>query len=411
MNFSSDFRNEYQEKSDEILELLSGHHYDKTQVVIKNSDDAFKIFLTNSKELKEILLKDLEILTRGHEFIYAEETIQGINECLDYMKKTCGEQFIQEVLSNEAIKREKSFILTELLEDGRLKNFITFINENYDKESAKDILANENIKKELIRNINYHKEDIIKFIKENYSKEDAKEFFINENIKEILIQELVNSLKNKDIDKAKYLIAIVKDNFNDEIWNGKNNVLRSFKEGSEYFGDENILKYISGKNADGYNTLINIKSICKLCDKFGTDKKSNHLFFNNILEQVKIDISFYQEGASYDYLDSIANKLGSINFNDIIDNAKILQNNIPEISKLTKSVYSQEKIFASWKNLKKFMNLCELVREKEFIKCLQEMRKTNEKLFDYINVLLFNESSHVPIKIIKDFCMNPYHFF
>ncbi len=216
-----------------------------------------------------------------------------------------------------------------------------------------------------------------------YIYNDAKEFNLLPS-EFCFIKNDVDKLKTMGNEtRSEYIFDKLKRNH--ENWVDKQNILIPFETGSETFGYSKMFEYISGKDITKHDALHNF---LKIIDLFNVSGLSANEFFNNILKQVKNDTSDYDDGKSYHKLNNIANNINT-NFQETLNQAK--EYGLPTLNKLLEEIQSTKDVFSSWKILKKYDELCQILNKKEILEQLKELEKTGDKdLYHYVEKLAFH---------------------
>lgn len=213
-----------------------------------------------------------------------------------------------------------------------------------------------------------------------------------------------------DVDKLKTMGNEARSEYvfdklkrNHENWTDEQNILIPFQTGSEMFGYSKMFEYISGKNITKHDALHNF---LKIIDLYNISGLSNSEFFNNILKQVKNDTSDYDDGKSYHKLNNIANNINT-NFEETLSQAK--EYGLPTLNKLLEGIKDAKDVFSSWKMLKKYNELCQILNKKEILEQLKELEKTGDKdLYHYVEILAFH--SNIEMAKVIEFWKNPENF-
>ena len=369
--------------------LTCGYLYN-AQEIIKFMKAEFKV---NSKELYSD-----EVLANAKErigYCLGEGDLVKAHEIIEFMK-TEFEVNSKELYSDEVLTAAKDR-LAECLRNGGIsdaKEIIEFVKDEFQVDS-KELYSDEVLSaaKEVVA---YYlsqgwisdAREIIQLVEDKF-KVNSKNFKIDISDKEKLF---------------KYLIE------NDNTWKDRQ-ICEPFKRGIEYFGYDLMFEYIDERHTSLHDKMIGFNDICNLCDKFCATPETRKRFINNILKQVKMDGSQYKEGTSYHHFNAIARDLNNASITNILEQANGLQETLPEIEELVSFFSDESKVMASWKNLKKFMKLKEFVDDVEIINELAEIKKKDEKLFEYAKVLLFHKGSNVDLSAVREFLYDPEEFF
>jgi hypothetical protein len=169
-------------------------------------------------------------------------------------------------------------------------------------------------------------------------------------------------------------------------WQDPQNIGMPFKIGAKHFGYERMFNYIYRPGLSRHDALHNFRRIELVMNASGLSPEK---FYHNILAQVAKDDSNYEEGTAHHKLNSLANNI-SLEFDSVIENAK-QYSAIPRMQELLSGLDSPEKIFGSWKMLKKYEEISNLLKSKEILLKLQLLKaQGKEKLSRYIETLAFH---------------------
>lgn len=159
-----------------------------------------------------------------------------------------------------------------------------------------------------------------------------------------------------------------------------------FQEGAEVFGYENMFKYMDRKGLSRHDALFTFKNVLELCKSSGLTPSE---CYNNILQQVKMDNSSYNEGTAHHHLNTIVKNF-NLNFDQVISDAK-KYDNLSCLQDLLNVLSSKKEVFASWKNLKKYDELSQLLNRAEILSQFEKLKSTGkQKLYNYIEKLAFH---------------------
>ncbi|MCX6792831.1 MAG: hypothetical protein NTY12_02300 [Candidatus Falkowbacteria bacterium] len=297
-----------------------------------------------------------------------------------------------------------------------LKNF-----QGLDEDIASRLI-NINRTREVVENIasfkGLNEEIATKLIKSgNYQVVDSNpEYFsLSENIQNIIsskhltVSEAVilneqeaTKLSNEQANKPIVNVLIEKEH---PAWQDKENVLNPFQEGASIFGEDKMFQYL---DRIGLSRHDGLHQFAKIIDLFRTSGLSANEFYNNILMQVASDDGEYYSGTAHHQFNSLATSI-SLDFNE----TKELVNKYQDVSKLQvlfRELNSLKEIFASWKNLKKFKEVQELLEKTEILDRLVELKKypDKQKLKDYVETLAFHPA--ISMEKVMLFWQNPEKF-
>lgn len=196
----------------------------------------------------------------------------------------------------------------------------------------------------------------------------------------------------------------------DPIWvpNEGLTISSIFQEGAEVFGYENMFKYMDRKGLSRHDALFIFKNVLELYKASGLIPSE---FYNNILQQVKMDNSSYNEGTAHHHLNNIVNNIVenfNLNFDQVISAAK-KYTDLSCLQELLNVLSSKKEVFASWKNLKKYDELSSLLNRAEILSQFEKLKSTGkQKLYNYIEKLVFHPS--INTSKVLEFWQDPEKF-
>ncbi len=190
-------------------------------------------------------------------------------------------------------------------------------------------------------------------------------------------------------------------------WTDEENVLGPFRRGAEVFGTKTMLAYVARENLTKHDALFAFDRIRHL---YGCSGLTPAEFDRVILRQVSADGASYPEGTAHHVFNRIARSLDT-------DFAAVAQQvedygEIDELKEIVTVFSEPKKIFASWKNLKKYAELQRLLGKKEVLDQLAQLKKKKgkEKLYRFISTLGFHKTSKVDMSAVLDFLGKPEQF-
>ncbi len=187
-------------------------------------------------------------------------------------------------------------------------------------------------------------------------------------------------------------------------WQDQDNVVQPFENGAQYFGYEKMWEYVSRHKLSRHDALHNFSSILGLAKGSGLEAKQ---FFYQILAQVKKDDAGYYEGTAHHHLNMIANNI-SLDIEAVLSEAKKYQD-IQEMQQALQGVDGPGDVFASWKTLKKYADIFQLLKKKEILDELVALKQTGQlELFNYVEKLAFHPN--VDLKAVMQFWRQPDEF-
>ena len=194
-------------------------------------------------------------------------------------------------------------------------------------------------------------------------------------------------------------------------WRDEANIVKPFAEGASVFGFERMFLYLDYRNhaathgVNRHDALTGFADIITLREKLDVDVDT---FFDNILDQARRDGGEYYSGSSYHHLNQIASQI-SDNPRSIIQEARKLREH-PAIGNLIAELDHPDAPARSWKDLKNYSRLQRAVKQAELIPQLEELRKENEPLYNFISTLAFHPDSNVDIDKAIMFWKRPGEF-
>lgn len=172
----------------------------------------------------------------------------------------------------------------------------------------------------------------------------------------------------------------------DKRWQDVRNISGPFEVGAKEFGYKKMFDYIYREGLSRHDALHNFNKIIEVANISSLKPEE---FYANILCQVNKDDSQYEQGTAHHYLNSLADNI-NLDFEAVIKQTKEYQD-LPKLQQLLTDMNKPEKVFASWKNLKKYEEICSLVQKKELLDKLKELKKQGKiKLYNYIETLAFH---------------------
>ena len=191
-------------------------------------------------------------------------------------------------------------------------------------------------------------------------------------------------------------------------WSDERNIIKPFESGAQAFGYRKMFEYLNRKGLTRHDGLHNFQAIFKMLEASGLKPQE---FFNNILIQVVKDDSDYGDlNNAHIKLNTIAS---NVNFS-LVEAVKVMEKakEYPDVQKLQELVQDlslPEKIFESWKNLKKFEELNQLLQKTYILDELQGLNRAGKKkLYSYIETLAFHPN--ISMDAVLEFWRDPAAF-
>ena len=190
----------------------------------------------------------------------------------------------------------------------------------------------------------------------------------------------------------------------DARWKDEQNITGPFEQGAEYFGYQKMFEYLNRDGLSRHDGLHNFRRICEVAQSSGLPPQE---FYNNILNQAQKDDSVYGQGTAHHKLNNLVDSI-NLDFEEIIKDGRQYPN-IKKLQELLGDLDSPKKIFESWKNLKKYEEICELLQRKEILDQLQSLKKEGkEKLYAYVETLAFHPN--ISMEKVMEFWKEPERF-
>lgn len=174
------------------------------------------------------------------------------------------------------------------------------------------------------------------------------------------------------------------------------------------FTQSQLIRFADRENLSRHDAFLASSDIEKL---FSQSNLSTERFFNQIMMQVMMDDSIYEEGNAHHHFNSLANH-GIKLIGEIRQSIETVEENVrEEANRLFEEFQSDEDIFSSWKNFKSYIQKCDVFQNNfESIKRIAELRKSGkEKLADWYTILA--KSNNVSTRAVTEFLTNPHEFF
>lgn len=361
----------------EVAKIASGE--------INNLDDAFKLF--DLETIRILLREDSNISVAG----YLLNATRKIGYDLD----------IKQI---KILAKETTSTINSLLESFRHLQ----IDKNV-KSSKEELIQSESntiSKLDMSTAI-----DLIKLNHSDFVNKFAEVFYIPSNVIDMasshhiyVSESLVYHQTAPEDKEQKEIFEILHDNIPE--WKDEENIASPFREGAAIFGEEKMFKYLDKKGLSRHDGLHQFKKIIEL---YHASHLSPNEFYNNILQQVSRDESEYYSGTAYHHLNAMSASL-SLDFEKFHALMKEYQH-IQKLKELSADITSGADIFASWKDLKKYKEVQDLLAQKEILEQLTDLKNYPEKakLREYIETLAFHPN--ISMEAVLSFWRTPEKFF
>lgn len=320
----------------------------------------------------------------------------------------------------ELLNYGQDYMLDVLCSYGHLNKFV-----GLDQEIAIKVLENKHYAADVFSgnnfNLNFDKKFAIELIDKGYGSYVIDYFDKFEGLtldKELALhlvphdwQYLLNNLDrfsglNTDENCIELVNCLLK---NGEVFGESDRLKQNFIEGEQIFGATKMLRYLSGnKKVSVHDVLYNF---AYLIDLYKLSGLSSQEFYSNILNQVSRDDSLYEEGTAYHHLNAI---IGEID--DDLKNHTIAQNlelakeygSLKNLTKLVEELSQPKTVISSWLNIKKYVELKDLLKRKDILNKLEELEDNGQnKLADYMETLAFHTDSKVNLNEVLSFGFTP----
>ena len=129
----------------------------------------------------------------------------------------------------------------------------------------------------------------------------------------------------------------------------------------------------------------------RIIDLYNSSELNADQFWGNILNQVRIDDSIYDDGSSQHHLNTIAQTF-DLDIVGTIEGAREFPD-LPLMQEFVAQFNKPNKVFNSWPDLKRYVERAEEVKKREFNLKLQSLYKTNPRLAHYAEVLMYHKNS------------------
>lgn len=233
----------------------------------------------------------------------------------------------------------------------------------------------------------------------------AKSLHITDIEAEELLQHDVDleTLKERRDWKALYLAL----RSHSADWSDRSNLQIPFEQGAKIFGLERMFEYASRPAIRRHDLIFAFTRVCVMQSVSALPPDQ---FFERILRQVARDDSAYPAGSSAHYLNQIADQI-AFPISDTLRRAAECEE-VPEIAELSRTFTSEEQVFTSWRELKRFFELQKLLdQNKILIDLAQVKRASGEEMYRFLVTLAFRPESNVRTESVLEFWRNPEAFF
>jgi len=224
-----------------------------------------------------------------------------------------------------------------------------------------------------------------------------------------LKENLVSEKKNSEgatldaLPAEEFYRAIMDKLIETNAWTDQEIIIDPFRAGAEIFGYEKMFRYLNCEGLTRHDGLHAFNSIIALYNKSGL---SADVFYAKILDQVARDGGTYESGTAHHELNQVATSFNG----DIAGNLERAQtySAIPQLRRLAEVFSSPAEVFASWKNLRKYNELTQLLGGTELLERLAA--EPDEKLRSYVVELAFHPEGNVDMQKAMEFWHDPRAF-
>lgn len=187
-------------------------------------------------------------------------------------------------------------------------------------------------------------------------------------------------------------------------WKDQENISGPFENGAQKFGYKKMFEYIGRAGLSRHDALHNFNKILELLAASGLKPEQ---FYGQVLDQVRMDDGHYETGTAHHELNSLANNI-NLNIQETVAKAQ-KYGDIEKMQVLVQDLGAPEQVFASWKNLKKYGELCNLLGKTEILDQLKELKKAGKmKLYKFVETLAFHPN--IDMKAVFQFWRDPEQF-
>jgi hypothetical protein len=188
-------------------------------------------------------------------------------------------------------------------------------------------------------------------------------------------------------------------------WNDEQNIFGPFVAGAEVFGYERMFQYINRPKLTRHDALHNFRAIVKLQERSELEPKK---FALTILNQVERDDATYDVGTAHHMLNTIASNIDLDLEKVKIEVAKYPNNK--KLSALVAQYPDRASIFCSWKALKKYVELNDILKKGHILLELEAIKGVpgKEKMAEYVEKLAFHPN--IGMQHVIEFWREPEKF-
>jgi hypothetical protein len=128
------------------------------------------------------------------------------------------------------------------------------------------------------------------------------------------------------------------------------------------------------------------------------------------MRQVHRDDGQYSSGTAFHHLNSLAEKLSGA-IDKTLEDAQSADF-IPEIKSLTEHFSDKASVFQSWRSLKKYSELVDLLKNRELLIEMESLRREGKHdLYNFLSALAFRPDSQIRVDELMSFWKEPGRFF
>ncbi|MFH1712217.1 MAG: hypothetical protein ABH846_03215 [Patescibacteria group bacterium] len=183
-----------------------------------------------------------------------------------------------------------------------------------------------------------------------------------------------------ELDHETLFDALIKETYDDEI------IQKQMQVFQEVFGAKNALSYANRPDLSRHDAFFFSSDLVNLQQRSGLNAEE---FSRRILQQVAQDNGEYMNGLAHHRFATIINKLPEVDLADVLERASEYHH-LERLQELISRIKTADDIFESWKMLKQFADVLELIERSELLEQLQ--KEKSDKLRGYVERLTFHQN-------------------
>ena len=207
------------------------------------------------------------------------------------------------------------------------------------------------------------------------------------------------------------------------VW-ADDHLMNPVRQAGDIFGYDRMLRYALRERLTRHDAYVDMSYILELFRSTippGTPEKQLRKyadrFYGNILQQVMRDDAVYDEGSAQQHFGSVAKSLHGVAISDALKKAH--DSKIDSLKALASTFSTIESVFQSWPDLRRFINLHEILQREDILPSLEALYaeavttddETKKKLAMYIDTLAFHRYSKVNLHDVLQFWREPERVF